>query len=250
MKIRDARTAEDLAAAVVLLDPAAVDTFERVTAHALAGSLLACSAYVRSLRLFVDEVSQDIDPQEGLRRTGFHDTLLLRGLIAPMSGWVVSFGFGRGVAASVAASARELAGLGPPIAAPTGLSPEVAQADVVEFERRVLTTLRLDDADPLALISRELGLSKVELGELFGVSRQAVTEWSEKGVPSGRVRDVSQIMKVVSILSRKLKPGRTAFVVRRPAPALGGRSLFDVLREDPENALAAVERAFDWSGIA
>lgn len=250
MRIRDAQSAEDLAAAVAQLDPAAVATFERVTPQALAGSLPACSAYVRSLRSFVDEVSQDIRPQEDCRSTGFHDSLLLRGLIAPMSGWVVSFGFGRGVAASVAASARELAELGPPIAAPTGLSPEVAQADVVEFERRVLTTLRLDDVDPLALISRELGLSKVELGEIFGVSRQAVAEWSEKGVPSGRVRDVSQIMKLVSILSRKLKPGRTAFVVRRPAPSLGGRSLLEVLREDPDDALAAVERAFDWSGIA
>jgi len=235
---------------VAQLDPAAVATFEQVTRHALAGSLAACSAYVRSLRLFVDEVSDDIDPQGSLRRTGFHDSLLLRGLIAPMSGWVVDFGFGQGVAASVAASARELAQLGPPIAAPMGLSPEVAQADVVEFERRVLTTLRLDDVDPLAMISRELGLNKVELGELFGVSRQAVAEWSEKRVPSARVRDVSQIMKVVSILSRKLKPGRAAFVVRRPASALGGRSLFEALREDPENALAAVERAFDWSGVA
>jgi len=248
--IRDARTAEELAAAVAQLDPAALDSFEDVTRRALAGSLAACSAYVRSLRMFVDEVSGEIDPHGTLQSTGFHESLLLRGLIAPMSGWVVSFGFGQGVAVSVAASARELAGIGPPIAAPAGLAPEVAQADVVEFERRVLATLRLDDMDPLAAISREFGLNKAELGELFGVSRQAVAEWSVKGVPSARVRDVSNVMKVASILSRKLKPGRAAFVVRRPAPALGGRSLLDALGEDPKQALAAVERAFDWSGVA
>jgi hypothetical protein len=165
-----------------------------------------------------------------------------------MTGWVGSFGFGRGIAAFLAACARELVPLAPPIAAPSGLSAVVAKADLMEFERRVLAALRLED-DPVVVIGRELQLNKAELGDLFGVSRQAVSEWIDKGIPSARVRDVSQVLKAVSILSRKLKPGRTSLVVRRPAPALGGRTVIEVMRDDPDKALAAVEESFDWSGV-
>ncbi len=249
MKVRDARTAEELVAAVAQLDPAAVEAFERVTRRALDGSPAACSAYVRSVRAFADEVTDDLDPPGGWRSAGFHDALLLRALHAPMSGWVATYGFGHGVTAAIAAAARDLAQFGRPMAAPTGLSPEAAQADLVEFGRRVLAALQFDEVDPLALIARELRVSRVELGRLFGVSRQAVTTWAATGVPSGRLRDLSLVMKVVSILSRRLAPGRTALVVRRPAAALGGRSVLDVLGEDPDRALAAVEHAFDWSGV-
>jgi hypothetical protein len=72
----------------------------------------------------------------------------------------------------------------------------------------------------------------------------------DRGVPSARIGDVSQVLKVVSILSRKLKPGRTSLVVRRPAPALGGRTLLEAMRDHPERTLAQVEDAFDWSGVA
>jgi hypothetical protein len=100
------------------------------------------------------------------------------------------------------------------------------------------------------VIGRELQLNKAEMGDLFGVSRQAVSEWMDKGVPSARIADVSQVLKVVSILSRKLKPGRTSLVVRRPAPTLGGLTLLEAMRDGPKRALAQVEEAFDWSGVA
>jgi len=61
--------------------------------------------------------------------------------------------------------------------------------------------------------------------------------------------EVSRVLKVVSILSRKLKPGRTSLVVRRPAPTLGGQTLLEAMRDGAEKALAQVEEAFDWSGL-
>ena len=249
MRISEARIPEELAQAAAELDPERVECFELVAPRALAGSYEACLSFVRHLRLFVDEVSDEIDPQGRLRATGYHPTLLLRGLSSPMTGWVGSFGFGRGIAASIAASALELTSLSEPIAVPVGLAPEVAQADLMEFERRVLAALRSED-EPLVVISRELQLSKSEVGGLFGVSRQAVSEWMDKGIPSGRIRDVSQVLKATTILSRKLKPGRTSLVVRRPAPAVGGRTLIEALRDDPDEALAAIEASFDWSGVA
>lgn len=249
MRIREARTPEELAEAAAELNPEMTDSFELVTPRALAGSFEACVTFVRHLRRYVDEVSDEVDPHRRLRETGFHQTLLLRALSAPLTGWVGSFGFGRGIAASVAASALELTPLSTPIAVPSGLAPEVGRADLVEFERRVLATLRLED-NPLVVIGRELQLSKTEMGELFSVSRQAVSEWMDKGIPSGRMRDVSQVLKATSILSRKLKPGRTSLVARRPAAALGGRTLIEAMRDDPEEALAAIEGSFDWSGAA
>jgi hypothetical protein len=249
VRIVDATTPEELAEAAAELDPEAVGSFEFVTPRALAGSSEACSAFVRSLRIYVDEVSADVDPRGRLRQAGYHEALLLRGLTAPMTGWVRSFGFGRGIAASIAASARELVPSSSPIPAPSGLAPNVAGADLGEFQRRALATLRMED-DPLIVIGRELQLNKAELGEVFGVSRQAVSEWRDKGVPSARLRDVSQVLKAVSILSRKLKPGRTGLVVRRPAAALGGRTLLEAMHDDPDKALSAVEESFDWSGVA
>lgn len=235
--------------AAVEVDPEAVHSFELVTPRALGGSLDASQAFVRYLRSFVDEVSEATDPHGRLTEPRYHRILMLRGLSAPMSGWVASFGFGSGVAASVAACARELLPSATTIPAPSGLAPEAAEADMLEFQRRTLAALRLED-DPLVVIGRELQLNKAELGDLFGVSRQAMSEWMDRGVPSGRLRGVGLVLKVVSVLSRKLKPGRARLVVRRPAPALGGLSLLEVIRDDPEKALAAVEEAFDWSGTA
>jgi hypothetical protein len=249
MKIVDASTAEELAYAAAELDPAAVDSFELLTPRALAGSSEASTAFARTLTSYVDKVTDQIDPSGPLGQVGHRRTLLLRAVLAPTTGWVISFGFGTGIAASVAASARELTSLGEPIAAPPGLPPEVANADVFEFERRVLTSLRLQD-EPLDVIGQALELTKGELGELFGVSRQAVSEWMDTGIPSGRMRDVSQILRAVGILTRKLRPGRTSLVVRRPAPALAGRTILEAMREDPYQAANAVEEAFDWSGVA
>lgn len=249
VKISEAQSAEELAEAAAELDPKTVDSFQLVTPLALAGSYEACSRFVRYLHLFVNEVAAELDPYDQLRGSGRHETLLLRGLLAPMSGWVGSFGFGRGVAASIAASALELASVSSPIAVPSGLAPEVANADLYEFERMGLAILRSED-EPLAVIGRELELTRGELGELFHVSRQAVSEWMDTGIPQKRLGDVSQVLRIASVLSRKLKPGRAALVVRRPAPALGGRTLLDAIHDDPAMALSAVEESFDWSGVA
>lgn len=249
MKISEAQSPEELAEAAAELDPTTIDSFELVTPLALAGSYEACSSFVRYLQLFVDEVAAEIDPYGQLRESGYRQTLLLRGLSAPMTGWVGSFGFGRGVGASIAASALELTSVSSPIAVPAGLAPEVASADLYEFERMVLATLRSED-EPLAVIGRELQLTKAELGELFRVSRQAVSEWMDTGIPPKRLGDVSHVLRIASLLSRKLKPGRAALVVRRPAPALGGRTLLEVIHDDPAKALSAVEESFDWSGVA
>ncbi|HZM54746.1 MAG TPA: hypothetical protein VFC03_06930 [Acidimicrobiales bacterium] len=249
MKISHATSAEELVEAVEELDPEMVVAFEEVTLPALGGSFEATKAFARYVRVFADEVFSEVDPRGQLRESGYREALLYRCMSSPMSGWVASFGFGRGVAASVAACGREMRTELRPIAPPGGIAPELVRADFGEFVRRAMTSLRLDE-EPLTVIGRELGLNKRELGGVFGVSRQAVGDWMDKGVPSQRMSDVSTALKVVQVMSRKLKPGRLPLVAHRPAPAFGGKTLLEALHDDPQDALSKVDEAFDWSGTA
>ncbi len=88
-------------------------------------------------------------------------------------------------------------------------------------------------------------------GEVFGVSRQAIDQWRSRGVPAERRAKVADLLAVVDLLDRKLKPGRLPLVARRPAGAFGGRSLLELAAGDEQADLREkVERAFDWSTAA
>jgi hypothetical protein len=73
-------------------------------------------------------------------------------------------------------------------------------------------------------------LSRRELGELFGVSRQAVTKWLATGVPPDRAEQVADVQAITDLLERYLKRERIPAVVRRSAPKLDGASLLELLR--------------------
>ena len=81
----------------------------------------------------------------------------------------------------------------------------------------------------LERVMRLWGLSRTELGDLFGVSRQAVTKWIANGVPSDRVPTVADVEAITDLLDRYLKRERIAAVVRRAAPRLGGTSILELV---------------------
>jgi hypothetical protein len=248
MRILDATTPEELAAAAEALDPRATSDLGLITGRALAGSREAARAYARITSRYVDEVITTMRVPAGTPNTaGIRSVLLARSIDAPMTGWAGRFGLGQGVVAAIASSALEFEGGA--IAAPSGWNPEVMASDVSGFQHRVLGELRGSD-DPLVQIRRELELSLTELGTLFGVTRQAVSLWLERGVPSERLADVASVLTVVRVLVRKLKAGRVAMVARRPAPALGGATLLEALAKDPAGTENLVEQAFDWSATA
>ena len=72
-------------------------------------------------------------------------------------------------------------------------------------------------------------LNRSEAGASFGVSRQALTKWLDGGVPEERAAAVADLSAATDLLVRHLRRERIPAVVRRPAPALGGRSLLDLL---------------------
>jgi hypothetical protein len=138
-----------------------------------------------------------------------------------------------------------------PLASPrAGLPHFTQQVDVLRFYRLVGLAIR-GMSPPLERLQNALGLSNAELGEMFGVSRQAIDQWKGRGIPSDRRGQVADLLGVVDLLDRKLKEGRLPLVARRPASVFGGRSLLEMAASDEHTQLRdAVERAFDWSTTA
>ena len=98
---------------------------------------------------------------------------------------------------------------------------------------------------------RVLGISLSEAGRLFGVSRSAVEQWLQRGIPAARLARAANLARIADILERNLKPERIAAVVREPAAAYGGESLLALVREGRDDeARALLEQAFDWSRTA
>lgn len=109
-----------------------------------------------------------------------------------------------------------------------------------EFDRR-------RGAADLERLLRVWGLSRAEAGTAFGVSRQGFSKWLEQGVPGERASAVADVGRATDLLAHHLKRDRIPAVVRRAAPALGGRSLLEVLAAgETFELLAAVRSMFDF----
>ena len=120
------------------------------------------------------------------------------------------------------------------------------------FLRRVRFYLNHPDGEhPLRRLMDEFELSKTELGSLFGVRRQAVDQWLERGVPAERQEKVQTLLAITDLLERKLKPGRLAGAARRPADAYGGKTMLELISEDRHRELLELVRdSFDWASAA
>ena len=73
------------------------------------------------------------------------------------------------------------------------------------------------------------GLSQSEAARLFGVTRQAISKWVDRGIPSERIQAIGDLAGATDLLVRHLKRDRIPAVVRRPAAALNGQSLVNLL---------------------
>lgn len=129
---------------------------------------------------------------------------------------------------------------------------EVAETIAAEApDRQWLRTLVDDldrrlETDPLERLLSLWGLSASEAARMFGVSRQAFSRWRHAGVPSGRMPAVAELARATNLLDRYVKRERIPAVVRRPAPVLGNRSLYELATEGRHAELAdTVSRMFD-----
>lgn len=93
-------------------------------------------------------------------------------------------------------------------------------------------------------------LSRAELGELFGVSRQAVTKWLSDGVPADRSPVVADVEAITDLLDRYLRRDRIAAVVRRDAPRLGGTSIIGLVQSGrSSDALRLTRQMFTFADV-
>jgi DNA-binding XRE family transcriptional regulator len=175
---------------------------------------------------------------------------------APFGPWTARFPLEEAVALDLTSRLRQLIGLRALDLAPAdpGLG-EVVDVDdltALRFLRRVRFHLNHPDEEhPLRRLMDAFELSKTELALLFGVRRQAVDQWLERGVPSERQEKVQTLIAICDLLERKLKPGRLAGVARRPADAYGGKTMLELIAADQHRELLELVRdSFDWATAA
>jgi hypothetical protein len=101
-------------------------------------------------------------------------------------------------------------------------------------------------AEPLDRFERVWQLSASQAAAVFGVSRQAYAKWRSGGIPADRRVDVQLADQATAALLDHVKVDRIPVVLRRPAPALAGRSLLDIARSGDLQAVRdEVEALFD-----
>ena len=100
----------------------------------------------------------------------------------------------------------------------------------------------------LERVMRTWQLSRAELGELFGVSRQAVSKWIADDVPAERAPYVADVEAITDLLERYLRRDRIAAVVRRRSPGLGDASLIELVSSGRSTeALQLTRRMFAFT---
>jgi DNA-binding XRE family transcriptional regulator len=239
--------------------------------HALEGSDEATREYVRCyhvLALRVLDEAHRVRPDVVARTADGHVALLdVKGTPrrapvealetaaaeAPFGPWTARFPLEEAIALDLASRVRQLIGLKALelASADAGVGETVDVDDLTarRFLRRVRFHLNHPDHQhPLRRLMDAFDLSKTELGALFGVRRQAVDQWLERGVPPERQEKIQTLVAICDLLERKLKPGRLAGAARRPADAYGGKTMLELIAADRHRELLElVRQSFDWA---
>lgn len=125
-----------------------------------------------------------------------------------------------------------------------------AATDLRAFARAVLIEIGRPASD-LGRVMRSWDLTITEIARLFGVRRQAVQQWLDEGVPTGRRAKLLALAEIADLLERNLLPERIPGVVRAPGEAYGGPSMLEMISADRhEELLQSVRRSFDWAWSA
>jgi len=101
------------------------------------------------------------------------------------------------------------------------------------FKRRGARDLR----DVMQIFS----LSSTDTGRLLGVTRQAVDQFVQKGVPVNRLADVGQIAQAARMLDGLFRSERIPQIVREPVPGLDGRTVLDIAQTEPQRIIELIE---------
>lgn len=248
------------------LAPAIVREIDRVLPAAVDGSDGAARAYARAWRDLVEAYLHAIRDERADVIAGTEDgglvvidatgsaspaserVLDLLALQAPFSPWVARYGPGRGAAAYLLNELRAAVTGLEPLAPPDGSGLPHWRADGRRFSHLVWSALAEAAEPELRRVLRVFGLSLTEAAELFGVRRQAVSQWLDRGVPAVRAAKVTAVARVADVLDRMLISDRIPGIARTPATAYGGKTMLGMIAADRHDELLAIVRdSFDWA---
>lgn len=100
----------------------------------------------------------------------------------------------------------------------------------------------------LARTAQVFGLNKSETARIFGVSRQALGEWYGKGVPMGRIGDVTRAEALANALHDRFVSERLPQIVRSPLPGLHGETILGALAaHGTVEIFELLDRAFSYT---
>jgi DNA-binding XRE family transcriptional regulator len=239
---------------------------------ALQGSDDATRRYVHCFRLLTQQVLEEAHryrPDVVVRTPDGHlavidvkgkptraplEALETASVEAPFTPWTVLFLREDAVALDLTSRVRQLLGFAS-LDRPHGATGVGAVTDDM-IARRFLRRVRFhlnhpDEEHPLRRVMEAFELSKTDLASLFGVRRQAVDQWLERGVPADRQEKVQTLIAICDLLERKLKEGRLAGIARRRASAYGGNSMLDLIAADRHGELLErIRESFDWASVA
>jgi hypothetical protein len=224
--------------ATIELPPDLVRELERALPRALRGEGAAARRYARAWRALVRALLASHDA--GAAAAAVLDHVALTAPFHPEGA----------LRALLSAAAGIMQDMTPP-ALPSPPAPLPTPLDYERFTRAVLQELSASPGSELARLIARWRLSISDVARLFGVSRQAVQQWLDDGVPPARQPKLVQVLRIGDLLERNLQPSRIPAVVRSDAAAYGGRSMLALIADDRhDELLESVARSFDWASTA
>ena len=170
---------------------------------------------------------------------------------APFSRWTATCGLRLGVPLHALSSLRLMLPNTYPLDPPSAA--HILQISELIARRFLFAVRRSLNAEepPLERIQQVFDVNYTELGRLFGVSRQGVKDWLERGVPTDRQDKVATVSAIADLLERKLKADRIPGIARRPAESYDGNTMLELIAADRHQELLDItRRSFDWATAA
>lgn len=262
---------EEAAALLNELGQPAVSQIADSLIDAVQGRASAVNVYVRSWRLLTKTLLRElaeVRPDLVLEENGIflivdikkkkssivQQVLETSAINAPFSPWVTLMEPHLGAASYLVSELRKYTpGFHPiPLDENVTAFPHwgIDQQGFARFARRVWVALE-QDRSPIERIAQAFELSDTEMGRLFGVSRQAIAQWVEQGIPTARLPKVLSVLSIVDDLERNLRPEIVAGVARQPAPLFKNKTILQMIEADKHlNTADAISRSFDWATTA
>lgn len=122
-----------------------------------------------------------------------------------------------------------------------------------EWIRKALAGIVLERkyAEPLQRSMAILQLTSTEVGEIMGVSRQAVDRWLRAGPPTDRLEKIGALAEIADILHYRLREGTPPFAVRMKSETYEDRNILEVFADDDHIWLLDLIRwSFDFNDVA